>query len=343
MPDTRLIKSIEEDLQIQKQDSARKKPGELDSKWDFLVSNEPSRFLNPDLTLKTDVLKNFRKLTIFIPDEPHDDPSLLYPRNIISGGRRGMRRLLLDCFQVLEEQGCLDLLKKYPVNRVGNPNIFRHRGYEFTQRWTKHIYTLNLFKKILEPRLRPDFVALDIGSSYGIFSYLLKKEYPRSHHILLDFPEQLILANYFLGTNFPDAKIATYKELSQVARIDRKFVEQYDFILLPWYEYEKFAPDTTDVVTNFASFGEMRREWFEFYINNEPFRSTRFFLTENRFQSAPTYDSDLTVLDYPLQRFRKLHFAICPMFTYTYTRHNLFFTKKVYFSSQYFEFIGERA
>lgn len=315
----------------------------MDAKWEFLVSSEPSRFLNPDLTLKTEILRNFRKLTIFIPDEPHDNPSLWNPRNLISGGRRGMRRVLLDAFEVLKEHECLSLLKKYPVNRVGNPNVFRHQGYEFTHRWTKHIYTFNLFKKFLEPRIRPDFVSLDIGSSYGIFSYLLKKELPQSRHVLLDFPEQLILANYFLGTNFPDAKIATYKELSQVERIDRAFVEQYDFVLIPWYYYEKFAACATDLVTNFASFGEMRREWFEFYVNQEPFSSTKFFLTENRFQSTPTYDSDLTILDYPLQRFNTLHFRICPLFLHAYTRDKLFFTKKVQFSSQYFEFIGERA
>lgn len=342
MTEKELIKKTEEDLKLQSKDRHISPPGTLESKWRGLIAKEPKRFINDDLTIHVDVLKNFRKYTIFIPDDPSFNPSVLNIKNLFYGGRRGIRRLLKEIFLSLKEQGHGELLKKYPCNPCGNPNIFKYKGCGYTYRWIKHIHSLGLFKKNLEGRLKDGFTMLDIGSSYGIFSYLLKNEFKNSHHTLLDFPEQLILAYYFLGTCFPDAKIAGYKELSNIDKIDRDFIEQYDFILLPWFFYKKLAPESIDLTTNFASLGEMKREWFDYYLKSEPFLSTKYLFTANRFQSAPTYDTDLTILDYPLHDFNKLHFAVSPLFLYTYERKNLFSYEKVPFSSQYFEFIGER-
>ncbi len=337
-----LIKLIEDDLRLQKRDGHIASPKNLDSKWEGLVKKEPMRFINDDMTVREDILRNFRKHSLFIPDTPSFNPSFIDIRNLLYGGRRGTKKLLKECLAVIKEQGHDALLKKYPCNPCGNPNIFKYAGYEYTYRWVKHIHSLGLFKKYLENRLGDGFTALDIGSSYGIFSSLLKKEFKGSKQLLLDFPEQLVLAYYFLGTSFPDARIAGYKELSAIDKIDRSFIEQYDFILLPWFFYEKLAPESIDLITNFASLGEMKREWFDYYLKSEPFLSTKYFFTANRFQSAPTYDTDLTILDYPLHNFSTLHFAISPIFSHIYVRKNLVLYEKLVFSSQYFEFIGER-
>jgi putative sugar O-methyltransferase len=340
MNEREIIERIEEDLRLQKEVNIN--ATDLDSKWQFLVANEPHRFLNPNLTLKIDAIRNFRKLTIFIPDEPTYNPSFLNIKNVISGRRRGIRKLLKECLDVLKEHKYDKLLEKYPISIIGNPYIFRYKGYRYNYRWTKHIYSLGLFKKILGEKLKDNFIILDIGSSYGIFSYLLKKEFPSSHHLLLDFPEQLILAHYFLGMNFPKAKIASFREIIKLEKIEKDFIEKYDFILIPWFFYDRLSSKSIDLITNFASLGEMKRQWFDYYLKQEPFLSTKYFFTENRFQSAPTYDTDLTILDYPLGDFKTLHFGICPIFSHTYKGKYLFFYEKLVFSSQYFEFIGER-
>jgi putative sugar O-methyltransferase len=342
MTEDTIIRRIESDLKLSRDSNQKHQLDGLDKKWEFLVSEEPKKFLNPDLTIKTDVIRNFRKLSVFIPDEPFFKPKTFNLRNIISGARRGSIKLLKDSLRVIEDNGYLNLLKKYPCNHIGNPNVFKYKGFYYTLRWLKHIYSLGLLKRTLEQQLSGDFIALDIGSSYGIFTYLLKKEFPGCHCVLLDFPEQLILAHYYLGLSYPKAKIATYEEIRNKDKIDKEFFSEYDFVLIPWFFYKKISANSIDLVTNFASFGEMKREWFEFYIKNEPFLSAKYFFTENRFQSAPTYDTDLTIMDYPLKDFKKLHFAICQIFSHTYLRKLLFFNQKSYFSSQYFEFIGEK-
>ena len=124
MTEQEIITSIEQDLQSQKRNNQDlpagrqdTSPGKLDKKWDFLVSSEPSRFLNQDLTVKTDVLQNFRKLMVFISDVPHTNMSLANPRNLIDGGRRGIRRLLQESLQLLKDRRYDGLLKKYPAAR----------------------------------------------------------------------------------------------------------------------------------------------------------------------------------------------------------------------------------
>lgn len=337
-----IFERIEEDLRLQSLESKRATPSELDAKWKFLTSSEPNKFINSDLTIKKHALSNFRKFSLFVHDEPSRNPSLLDLRNLLSGGRRGERKILKESLDLLEKLNCNTLLKKYPSSLIGNPNLFKYKGYRYTYRWIRHIIFLSLFKNYLENKLPDNFITLDIGSSYGVFSYLLKKENPGSHNVLLDFPEQIVLAHYFLGMSFPESKIASFKELAGVDRIDRDFLNKFDFILVPWFHYKKIAPDSIDLITNFASLGEMRREWFDFYMKSEPFLSTQYFFTVNRFQSAPTYDTDLTILDYPLGDFKRIHFGVCPYFSHTYLRKYLFFSEKSVFSSQYFEFIGER-
>jgi len=342
MREADIIQAIEETLRLQKEATVKASPQDLDSKWCFLVSSEPKRFINDDCTTKKEILRNFRKYTVFVPDEPTYNPSLLNPRNLVSGRRRGIRKLLKECMGVIREQGYDSYLKKYPCSPVGNPYTLTYDGRTFNYRWTKHIYSLGLFNKTIGTKIGNSFVHLDVGSSYGIFSYLLKNEYPKMTTVLLDFPEQLILSHYFLGCSFPKAKIASFKELQGIESIDRNFLKQYDIVLIPWFFYPKLKAGSIDLVTNFASFGEMKKKWFEYYVKSEPFLSARYLFTENRFQSAPTYDSELTILDYPLHDFNKIHFQICPIFSHTYSGKYFFMSEKVYFSSQYFEFAGER-
>lgn len=342
MKEHEIIKRIEEDLRLGSENNVKEIPNVMDSKWKLLTATEPKKFINEDLTLNINAIRNFRKLCIFVPDQPDRNPSFFNIINLISGGQRGSKRLLKESLLYLKRGNYLNLLKKYPCVPAGNPNVFKYNGYSYTLRWLRHIIFLGLFKEFLEPRLKEEFITLDIGSSYGIFSYLISKEFPNSHNILIDFPEQLALAHYFLGISFPEARIAGYKEIFRLDSISKDFIKNYDFILIPYFFYKRIIPKSIDLITNFASLGEMKREWFNFYLKSDLFYSTKYFFTVNRFQSAPTFDTDLTILDYPLLEFKKIDFKICDFFTYAYFRKYLFLYKKENFPSQYFEFIGDR-
>ena len=205
----------------------------------------------------------------------------------MGGGRRVQREILRECLAVLQAHGGVDLITKYPCLSIGNPHIFQHQGFSYTHRWFKHIYLLSLLNKVLGPRL-DFFRGTGRGQQLRGFLEFGKKEYPESRHILVDLPEQLILAYYFLRSCFPEAKIAGIDEVSNVEVISRDFVNRFDFVLVPLTLYQKIGPCASDLFTNFASFGEMRRYWFDYYLKSEPFSTAKYFFTANHLQSYPT-------------------------------------------------------
>lgn len=291
-----------------------------------------------------EVLRNFRRGGIFIPDNPIFDSSFSL-KNFISGAHRGERRMMRECLDLFLETGDERLLRAYPCHPAGNPRAFEYRSYRYTHRWLKHLHSLGLFNRVLGPRLERGFIGLDIGSSYGILTSLLKQEYPDSHHVLVDFPGQLLLARYFLSTCLPHLKIAGLQEFGEAGPITRQELERYDVVLMPCDGYRRFSPRSVDVMTNFASLGEMTRPWFEFYVGADVFRQAGYWFTANRIQSQPTYDTDLTILDYPIwDPAKRLYFGISPIFSNHYwyrPRYKVFYERIV--TPPYFEYIGRLA
>lgn len=311
--------------------------------WQNRLRTEPQRFINADWSINQEALRNFRRLHVLVNDFPNHDTRKFNLKSLLGGGRRGQRRMLRECLSVLKKHEYEDLLQKYPCHPAGNPQIFEHEGFQYTYRWFRHIYLLGLMNRVLGSKLDKDFVGLDIGSSYGIFSSLMKQEHPESHHILVDFPEQLLLAYYFLNVCFPGARIAGIEEISKLDTIDRTFVERFDFVLIPCDLYKKIGPETADLVTNFASFGEMSPHWFDSYVNAPAFLTAKYFFTANHMQSYPAYDTDVTILDYPIwDPEKKLHFGSSPAFNgyYFYQRYAYFFYQRAVYAP-FFEYIGE--
>ena len=317
---------------------------ELIPKWRTLLEREPTKLFRKDGTIDAAALRQFRRRQLFVSDVPVWNPRRLSLWNLVGGGRRGDRRLLGECLEIIRGSPAESLLRKYPCPVAGEPHTLGREGYRYTYRWLKHIWSLGLMKRVLGARLGTEFVCLDIGSSYGIFSGLVKHEWPRSHHILVDFPEQLLLAHYFLSSWLPGCRVAGMDEVLQQDTLTRAWCEQYDFILVPCSRYQALPEGLADVATNFASFGEMTRKWFRFYVESKPFTTARYIFLINRLKSAPTYDTDLTILDYPLwDSSRCLHFGVAQMFSavHGYRRRYLFFWER-YAPNVYFEYIGDQ-
>ncbi len=318
----------------------------LPPKWRALVSKEPGRLFRQDGSIDPQAFRQFRRLRIFIPDAPTFYINRLDPRNLIGGGRRGIRHTLDECLEVIRTSPTAEaLLRKYPCTPVGQPFVYRRMGHAVTYRWLKHIWCQSVLRDTLGDGLKAGDLVLDIGSSYGIFSGLVSQEWPGTHHILADFSEQLLLARYFLKMWMPKARIAGIREVLQETTLNRKWLSQYDFVLLPCPKFSMLEPDAADLVFNCASFGEMTRDWFNFYMQSAPVQNARILFLVNRIQSWPTYKTDLTIADYPIcaEDRRRLHFGVCPIFSnpYLYHRKALFFTEKIA-NNPYFEYIGER-
>jgi putative sugar O-methyltransferase len=299
--------------------------------------------------LDVDALRYFRRDQILVDDVPAADLGSSYwknnaARNFVVGWRRATRHCLLECLRILQARGFHHLLRKYPCAPAGHPHIFAYKGYRYTFRWARHVYFLGLMNQILRHRLGRTFAVLDIGSSYGIFSSLVKSEYPGSHHVLVDLPEQLILARYFLGTCFPNARIAGVNEVLRESAITKDLILDHDFVLVPAALFGRLSANCADLVTNFASFSEMTRGYFERYLQSDVFQSAKYFFTINRIEAyPPTFGTDISILDFPIMDpRRRLHFGVCPIFSVKFLFHTtLWFFTSYDDSPAYFEYIGQ--
>ncbi len=332
-----IIATIEQDLRMQNAQASKESCAHFGGEWGSRIKSFSKEFINKDSSVNKMVLRNFRARNIFVSDVPTHNGSFkrFFKRSDAAKFKKELSELVC-LYEVAKEwrfgkTSVLDLLKKNPCNLVGNPNVFFYKGCSYTKRWLMRVWYLLLFRHFLRPRLESSFSLLDIGSNYGVFSYLLKRECAKCSQILLDFPEPLALAHYYLGVSFPHAKIATYKDVAGVLSINRDFIKKFDFILLPMFFYNKIERNTIDVVCSFASLGEMSREWFKYYMESGPFLSAKyFFCMLNQIRSIH-FKTDLTIQDYRLDAFKEFYFRILP---------ELLPCKNP--EPPYFEFIGQR-
>jgi len=321
--------------------------------WEERFRKETDKLINADNKIVVENLVNFRGKQLFVSDRPSAKLKSFYSNhklyyclikvvNLVFGRKRGSIQEALDTFEVVEKMGFLELLKKYPSPDIGHPLNINYKGYTFTNRYIRHIYNLGLFKQYLKDKVDDDFVALDIGSSYGLFSSMMKHEMHKSHHVLVDMPGPLTLAYYYLACLFPDAKLAGFDVVGRERRIDRNFIKKYDFVFVPISMYDKLTAHSVDLVTNFSSLSEMSKNWFDKYIQSEVFKTSPFFFTINRYDAYPTFRDNITILDYPLGDFETIYMRTCPFLLYYYKGFLLFWYKRVNYPSSLFQFIGKR-
>jgi len=322
--------------------------------WEKQLREDTEKLFDKNFKIKVENLLQFKGKQLFFPDYPRTQIKSFYSSkafyytllnitNRIIGNHRAKIKEMLEGFEVVEQAGFLGLLKKYPTPEIGRPLRLKHKGYIFTWLYLRQIYFLGLFKKYLKDKLNPEAVVLDIGSSYGIFSSLVKLEMPKSHNVLVDMPGQLIIAHYYLSQLFPQAKIAGFKEIAEAEEIDKTFIKQFDFVLIPTSMYDKLGANSIDLLTNFTSFSEMSRAWFDLYINSQVFKTAPFLYTINRYDAYPTYENKVTVLDYPLNDYERIHIGTCPLLKNHHEGFLFFLDKTVRYPSEFFEFIGSRS
>lgn len=303
--------------------------------------------------INPEVIENFRGRQIYVSDYPSVKFKKLYYKNkyfyklmkfinYFIGSRRGELKIIKMQIQLIKDDGAFDILRAHQDLKIGNPLHYKYNGINLTGRYLRHIYFYNILDKEIGRELSNEFTALDIGSSYGVFSGLIKAIKPKTRHILVDLEGQILLAEYYLASKFPDARIANAKDILENGVIDSEFVSKFDFVLVPVELYGLINGLSVDLVTNFLSLGEMSREWFSNYIESSVFKSARFLYTVNRYDSAPTYSNGLTILDYPLHKYSVVRMKNCKFFTAYIEQIYIFFYKLKPHSSGIFEFIGKK-
>ncbi len=310
--------------------------------WNSFYTTGNRRLFDEHGNVNRDVIRNFWRSPVFISD----NPKVGIPRGPewLLGERRGEIAVLDQMKKLLRNHGCRELMAKYPCPTAGNPHVYQPGGYRLTHRWAKHLFNIGRMNEFLRPHLSPGFTALDIGAGHGLFSSLVGQEYPGSHNVVVDLPEPLLLARYFLQMTFPSAKIAGMSDLGNPKSISREDLEKYDYVILPWQLYERLEPGSIDLMASFAALGELKREFFSYYVDAPVFQTAKFLHTANPVETDLMFNgSDITVMDYPLARGEGcFRFGISPVFIfpYTYPDRRWFFSYRMKPFTPFFEYLG---
>ncbi len=318
--------------------------------WERRMASEGVQLFEDKGSVQAENLRNFRRLQLLVKDRPRVD----YEKESRSwnaenwligmyrGERQGEKLMLIDELEALQNSGYAELLFKYPSSDVGNPIQFHYQGFCYTFRWIHHVYYLGLLRKVLGNRLNKDSILLDIGTSYGIFPLLYHKEF-EGPAVLVDFPEQLVMAHYFLKMSIPGCRIAGFSEVLSAPKITRNWINNYDFVLLPCDWYDRLGEHAVDLVTNFSSFIEMPIAACRQYWNSAPFKTAKYFFTVSGLDSFPAYQPPISVIDFPLRGFgdpKRFHLDYHPMFVNRYVQRSYFWFDKQK-RPPIFEYIGE--
>jgi len=243
-----------------------------------------------------------------------------------------------DDLEILKKTGSLDILKQNPVHETPQCDDFYY--FEKTSsnyRWNRYAYLLNKVRQ--ENLLKDNCNYIDIGSFYGGFQSCLKKIYPKTNLILLDFNHQLCRSYVYLKNLFPNSKHTLPDDISNLEFLNEN---EDQIVYLPIEKRSLLKKLNIHLTTNFFSFGEMKREMFNEYF--ELIDHSKYIYLVNRFVSSPffekTYDSDLDVRDYLKKNYNTLYFDIFPMHHYLNIKRKLlnkYANRPV--SSPYFELI----
>ena len=261
--------------------------------------------------------------------------------------------LLGQIYSILRQEGfkryCYWNYKKFSelngldwdsFSHVGQPFFFEADGRNFNERFLRHLRTTSLVQKHINLRERDCVV--DIGGGYGQFTMQLRRLFPKIQNVIIDYPEQLLLARYYISSINPELKMNDIRSIYSGFCDQKDELADFDVLLIPAESYQIIDELDVRLVCNFSSFGEMPREQFFQYLSNPAIKEADYFFSVNRIDSFPTYENKLCIFDYFSEQSDILHLGVSPVWDFYFTSLTPFFVKRHSFPSRNFEMIKKK-
>lgn len=283
-------------------------------------------------------LKSFRTTAPLLSEVPRNP---YYKKPILSQIYQflrmdGYNRTCILNYEKLADDASLDWES---FNHVGKPIYLERDNRKFNERSLRHLRTVSIIKEKI-PLEAGDYV-LDVGGGYAQFAMCLRRQFPKIKCVVIDYPEQLLLARYYIQSLDPNCKVNNLRDV-YVTEEFAKSVLVYDVVLLPADSFEIINELSFKLVCNFSSYGEMPKQVFEDYRNQPAIAKAQYFFTINRLDSFPTYDNRMSIIDYISKLDKVVHLEVSPVWDYYFSSLSRFRVKKHAFLSRNFELIEHR-
>ncbi len=160
-----------------------------------------------------------------------------------------------------------EILANMSESSAGNNSCVVYRGKRVSEKELFYALCINNIYnhcKFHTNRL----VVCDIGAGYGGLIRELKYYLDsNSCYILIDLPEVIVFAAYFIKYNFKDAKIALLEDIIHKKENFESLINRYDFIILPPSHMDIIGDDNIDLVINTASLSFMSESDLDSYLS----------------------------------------------------------------------------
>jgi putative sugar O-methyltransferase len=169
-------------------------------------------------------------------------------------------------------------LENLSVPRIGNPWGYSINNYLIIpQAFRFHNHCKQISNILIDYQKS---VWAELGGGYGGTCYYYFKNNPNTNvtYINFDLPETLVIAAYYLLRTLPERKILLYYSKTPITR---KFIEQYDIILMPNYAIEELENNSVDLFLNAFSLSEMPYNVISNYISHIERVTSGYFLHNN--------------------------------------------------------------
>lgn len=183
------------------------------------------------------------------------------------------------------------------ISLIGQPLFITYNNRKINTNLPYRMYYIHRLMTLTDIKEGESFVWCDLGSGSGTMAEVIRYFFPSSTVILVDLPETLLFASYYMAMNFPDAHIGYYDELKGLPSITADVISKYDIILLPHFAYERLEANTVDISWNTASLSEMSLESIQNYIRiiEKTTRSGGYFYCVNRNVEAVENAGDIDI------------------------------------------------
>ncbi len=294
--------------------------------------------LSTDGELSSKKLANFRRNSVLLAEVPMNPLSEVPILNSVYDFfyYEGYRQSCLWNYEKLKDDTSLDWDS---FNDIGSPYSISVDGRRFNERSLRHLRSTAIVNQYIE--LNEGDVVLDIGGGYGQFIMQLRRSNHKIKSVIVDFPEQLLLARYYIGMLDPTLRVNSLESIYKTDQTLFDLENTFDVLLVPVDRYDFISDLKCKLVCNFSSFGEMPRKQFLDYLNSKVIRNTEYFFTINRTDSFPTYDNLTSIIDYLDKDLERLHFQISPIWDHYFKSISPFYVRKHSFLSRNFELLGK--
>jgi putative sugar O-methyltransferase len=245
-----------------------------------------------------------------------------------------------DDLEIIKKFTNYDIFKINPVHNTPNAKSFYmlDNNTSTNVRWNRYGFIANQIKSF--NLLNNKSTWIDIGSYYGGLQSFVKKLYPESNMILVDFYHQLCRSYVFLKQMFPMSNHILPYQISNNFNLKNKLGH---IVYMPINKFLN-TKIRCDLITNFFSFGEMKIEFLKNYLNHYNYKNAKYKYIINRYVGSPffekTYDTNVTILDYNLEKKKIIYFDMHPIQHFQLQNRKLY-GKKIFRSrsSDHFEAI----